>query len=354
MSPISRALTVGCRLVFPVALVAGALSLARQEPAPIRFEAGGHTYEWVRGWGQLPEGMELGNTHGCVVVDSRDRVYLNTDRSHAVVVFDPEGHYVGSFGAELAGGLHGMALVREGGEEFLLLAHTARHQVLKTTLAGEILWTLDYPQESGIYASAEEYAPTSVVALPDGGLMVADGYGASWIHRFDAERRYMRSFGGPGTELGKLRVPHGLLLETRAGEPTLIVADRENHRLQLFDLDGNAKSVVPAPQETPPAPERALLRRPCHMHRAPAAAGAELAVADLAGRVTILDLELDLVAHLGDNPDPKKRARNEIPRAEWKDGEFLAPHCANWDSRGNLYVTDWLAAGRITKLARVK
>jgi hypothetical protein len=70
--------------------------------------------------------------------------------------------------------------------------------------------------------------------------------------------------------------------------------------------------------------------------------------------VTLLDRELALVAHLGDNPDPSKRARNDVLPAEWKDGEFISPHCASFDSRGNLYVTDWVSTGRITKLARVR
>ena len=342
------------RLAFPLLLAAGALALGREDQdARILLEAGGSTFMWERGWAKLPEGMKLGNTHGCVIVDSQDRVYLNTDSAHAVVVFDAAGNYLRSFGAELAGGLHGMTLVEVDGEERLLLAHIGRHEVLACTLAGEILWTVGYPKESGIYASAEEYKPTSVVALPDGGFLVADGYGASWIHRYDAERKYVSSFGGPGTELGKLRVPHGLLLDTSGEEPVLLVADRENHRLQLFDVDGHAKGCVPAPAETPAA--EPLLRRPCHMHPFPRSGrGSTLAVADLAGRVTLLDEELALVAHLGDNPDKSKRARNDVPPEQWKDGEFISPHCANWDSQGNLYVTDWLAAGRITKLARVK
>ena len=207
-------------------------------------------YQVVEGWEQLPRDYAHRDVAG-VAVDSEDRVYLNTDSEHAVVVFDAAGNYLRSFGAELAGGLHGMALIEEDGEERLLLAHIGRHEVLECTLEGEILWTVGWPEESGIYASAEEYKPTSVVALPDGGFLVADGYGASWIHRYDAERKYVASFGGPGTELGKLRVPHGLLLDTSGAEPVLLVADRENHRLQLFDLDGHAQGCVPAPAETP-------------------------------------------------------------------------------------------------------
>ncbi len=335
--------TTSLRLAFPLLLALGTLALAAQEPAPIRFRAGAHTYEWVRGWGALPDGKVLGNTHGCIVVDRADRVYLATDSADAVVVFDRDGRVLDTWGAELAGGLHGLALFEEEGEQRLLLAHIGRHQVLAATLAGEILWTLDYPRESGLYERPEQYLPTSVAPLPGGGFLVADGYGASWIHRYDAERRYVSSFGGPGSELGQLRTPHGIWVDTRGAEPVLLVADRENNRLQVFDLAGKALREVRDA-------ERDLLRRPCHVH--PFAD--ELVVADLAGRVTILDSALGLVAHLGDNPDPGKRARNDVLPAEWRDGEFISPHCANFDSRGNLYVTDWVSTGRITKLARVE
>ena len=79
-------------LIFPALLVAG-LGLAQDE-APVRLGDGEHTYEWVRGWAKLPDGMSLGNTHGCIVVDSKDRVYLNTDTENAVVVFDAVGNVV--------------------------------------------------------------------------------------------------------------------------------------------------------------------------------------------------------------------------------------------------------------------
>jgi len=330
------------RLAFLVLLGAGALSAARQERAPIRFHAGAHTYEWVRGWGALPEGKELGNTHGCIVVDAQDRIYLCTDTEDAVVVFDREGKVLRTFGKELAGGLHGLALVMEGGKQLLLMAHIGRHQVLEATLDGEILWTLDYPKESGLYEKAEQYLPTSVAPLADGGFLVADGYGRSWVHRYDKDRKYVKSFGGPGTELGKMHTPHGIWVDTRGPEPALLVADRENNRVQVFDLEGKALREVKDI-------EHDLLRRPCHMHPF----GSELAVADLAGRVTLLDSKLALVAHLGDNPDPGKRARNDVLRPDWRDGEFISPHCANWDSEGSLYVTDWVSSGRISKLRRV-
>ena len=326
-------------LAFSLLFLSGALTIAREQDAPIRLGSGDHTYEWVSGWGAPPGGGGVGSTHGCVVVDSQDRVYLNTNTEHAVIVYDASGEYLKSWGKELAGGLHGMCLFEEDGEERLYLAHLGRHEVLKTTLDGEILATIPWPEASGLYESADRYLPTSVAVASNGDVYVADGYGASYIHRFSRDGSYIESFGGKGAEKGEFRTPHGLALDTRKGVATLLVADRENHRLQSIDMHGESLAIV-----------EGMLRRPCHAQFR----NGEIVVADLAGRVTILDENNELVCHLGENPDPAEWARNDVPMADCADGEFVSPHCAAWDSKGNLYVTDWLAFGRVSKLRRVR
>ncbi|MEZ6017439.1 MAG: peptidase [Planctomycetota bacterium] len=298
---------------------------------------GAHRYRWDAAWPKLPEGMALGNTHGNVAVDRAGRIYFNTDSENAIIVVEPNGTFVRAMGAEWKGGLHGMTLVREGDEEFLYIAHLGRHCVAKLTLTGSVVWTVEWPEESGLYEKAGQFNPTAIAVRPDGGFYVADGYGRSWVHEYSAERKWLRAFGGLGEEPGRMRTPHGLLMDTAGAAPLLVVADRENHRLQRFSLTGELVDVI-----------QADLRRPCSLARR----GDLYAVADLTGRVTLIDAKQgELRAHLAEQPDPAKRAQNGIPRTDWRAGEFLSPHGVAFGLDGALYVQDWNALGRVTRLA---
>ncbi len=312
--------------------------LAASASAPVRVGAGAHTYEWVHDWLKLPDGMKLGNTHGCIAFDSAGNVYFNTDTENSVMVFRPDGTFVRGFGKDWAGGLHGMVIVKETAGEFLYICHTQQGRVVKATLTGETMWSLGCPMESQRYANPGEYHPTSIAVAPDGRLFVGDGYGKSWVHLYDANQKYVRSFGGPGSEPGQIHSPHGIWMDTREKTSQLVVADRENHRVQTFDLDGNLLRVV-----------NGDFRRPSNFGQR----GSELAIADLEGRVTIVDKDWNVVLHLCDQPDPKLRAQNGVAHDLWKDGEFISPHCARWDANGDLYVMDWNFEGRVSKLVHV-
>lgn len=311
---------------------------AAAAPAPIVLGQGAHRYEWVHDWGKRDQ--DIGNTHGCLVLDREGRLLANTDTEQAVLIYSADGKLLGSWGKQFRGGLHGMCLRTEGDQQFLYLAHTGRHEALKATLDGKVLWTIAWPQGSGIYASEEEYKPTAIAVAPDGRIFVADGYGKSWVHLYDKDRQYLKSIGGPGDKQGQFHTPHGMWLDTRGKEPLLLVCDRENHRLQWFDLDGRFVRMMDQD-----------LRRPCNVCPLP---DGGLAVADLAGRVSILDKDDKVVAQLGDNPDEKLRAQNGVQRAQWQDGVFLSPHSVCADAAGNLYVMDWNFLGRISKLLKLK
>ncbi len=328
-------------LVLPQAATAPPQAAAAKSDR-ILLGSGRHTYEWLKNWMKLPAGMtELGSTHGGIVIDAKNRVIVSTDTVNSLCIFDADGNWRGAVGQELAGGLHGLCIRKEGEQEFIYAAHVSQHEAVKLTLDGKVVWRIGYPQESGIYKEAGQYAPTGIAVMPDGGVVVADGYGTSWLHLFDKDQKYVKSFGGPGTEFGKFQTCHGLCLDTRGEKPLLLIADRANARLQHFDLEGNPVKVYD--QE---------LRFPCMTNIVNG--DGDVVVPDLKGRVTILDKEMKLVTQLGDNPDEGQRANFNVERAQWKDGAFTAPHGAAWDKDGNLYVQDWNKLGRVTKLRRMR
>ncbi|MFT7669079.1 MAG: putative membrane protein [Planctomycetota bacterium] len=320
----------------------------RPQPSaePVFVGSGANRYRWDSRWLKLADGRDwLGSTHGCIVVDKQGRVYLSAETGPAVLVFSAEGVLENSFGEEWEGGLHGISVVTEasgdeGAErEVLYLAHTGRQEVIKTTLEGEVLARFGAPPEStGLYMNPDHYRPTSVAVAEDGTVFIADGYGLSWVHRFSADGVYLDSFGGRGEAIENLSTPHGLWWDTLTSPSTLLVSDRENHRLARFSHGGEFIEATD--------PESGLLRRPCHVQFL----GELGIVSDLAGRATLLNGKLELIAQLGDNPDPAQRAQYGITPDLWREGVFLAPHCARFTLKGDIIVMDWNVAGRVTLL----
>ena len=304
---------------------------------PVKMGKGAHTYETVPGWGRLPDNKFFSNTHGEARVDKAGNLYFNSDGKEGVLVYSPEGKIVRTLGKELSG-VHGMQIREENGEEFIYAAHAGRHHVLKTKLDGTVVWKLGYPKESGRYADDRQFRPTGVAVADDGRLYVADGYGKSWVHIYTKDRRYVRSFGGKGTEPGQFQTPHGISIDKRSGRELLLISDRENDRIQHFTMDGRFISIT-----------MKGLRKPCcvSIH------GDSVAIAELRGRVTVLDGANKIAAQLGDNPDQKMWMKNGAKPEEWKEGVFIAPHGVTFDADGNLYVLGWNQFARISKLRRV-
>lgn len=312
---------------------------AEKGPDSLILGSGDHKYELVRGWGSLPEGKAFGYTHG-VAEDSQGRIYIHhTGPGDTMFVFDPDGKFIKSWGPEYEGGAHGLQWNKEADGEFFYLAPTGQHRVIKTTLDGEVVFELGPPMDSSAYSKPEEYVPTNIAILPNGEFYVADGYGKSYIHHYNAKGEYLKSWGGGGSEPGKMKCPHGLWVDTRGAEPVLVVADRSNVRLQYFTLAGEHIKFVTEE-----------LRHPCHFDQH----GTDLLIPDLHGRVTIFDKDDKLIVHLGDNPDVQKtKGYPNLPHDQRVPGKFISPHGAIYDHKGNIYVAEWINDGRVTKLRHV-
>ena len=158
--------------------------------------------------------------------------------------------------------------------------------------------------------------------------------------KFTPEGKLIKSFGGRGKDdKEKFRTPHSLGIDTRYGEPRLLVCDREKRRLVHFDLEGKFIGEYATG-----------LRRPC----AVSFWGDYCAVAELESRAVVIDEAGKVISLLGENPNKKHWANFRVAPADQKLGVFSAPHGLCFDKDGNLYVQDWNKTGRATQLKLVK
>jgi hypothetical protein len=306
---------------------------------------GKYRYECHHGWGQLPDHIQWQTTHG-VCIDEAGLIYITHqgygDMSmDTIAVFDPTGRFVRSWGKEYHKGGHGLDIRKEGREEFLYFCDVHNRQVVKMTLKGDVVWKMGYPKEPGVYQEVKQYSPTNVAFAPDGGFYIGDGYGSHYIHQYDKNAKWVRTWGGEGDAPGKMRTPHGLWLDNRRGrETSLVVADRANARLQYFTLDGKHIGFV----------QDVLF--PAHFD----IRGDVLLVPDLHARVSLLDRDNKPIVHLGDDAawiaEVKKFQVRTDPK-QWVPGRFVHPHDACFDRDGNIFVAEWVQTGRISKLRRV-
>lgn len=317
--------------------------------SPVLTGNGEWVYEAVPGWGELPDGKNLGPTHGTVLVGPEGNVYFCTNSKESIIVWKEDGSYLKSIAPECQG-FHAMQINEEDGKSYIYGAQNNGYgnkqrkteglepfpmRVCKIDLDGKMITTI--PNENTGEIERGWGGLTAVAVAPDGSIFAAMGYGSNLIHKFDQSGKHLKTFGGRGKEDGKFSTCHGLTIDTRFGDPRLLVADRENGRLVHFDLEGNFIAT-----------HATHLRRPCSFSWH----GEYLGVAELAGRCTILDKNGTPLAFLGDQPDKKKRANFNVPTEEQKLGLFTAPHGLGFAPNGDLYVQDWNVSGRVTKLKK--
>ena len=330
----------------------------KTESKPLVTGAGEYRYEVLHDWAKLPSQFTWQTTHN-VAVDSNGCLYVIHEgkrelKDHpSIFVFDPEGNYIRSFGKQFQGGGHGIEIRKEGGEEYL---YVCAYQHLKTfakmNLKGETLWQKYAPMDAGVYAKGEDtnptgawgqnrFMPTNFAWLDDGGFLLVDGYGAFVVHRYDKDGNWKSSFGGPGGGEGKFNTPHGIWVDNRPGQsPRIVICDRANHTLQFFTLDGKYLKTLrgfglPANAET----WKDLMVIP-----------------ELQARITILGKDDKVVAQLGDDVarvTAKDGGGIRGDKNRWVNGKFVHPHDACFGNDGSIFVAEWVATGRVSKLKRV-
>lgn len=283
---------------------------------------GEHTYRLDDNqWGHLPEGWEFRDVAG-VGVDRQDNVYVFNRGTCPMVVFDREGNFLTSWGDGVFARAHG---VHMGPDETIYCTDDGDHTVRKCTLEGKVLLTIGIPGEPSGFMSGRPFCRCTHTALsPTGDIYVSDGYNNARVHKFSPEGKLLFSWGEPGVGPGQFNLPHNIGCDA---DGWVYVADRENHRVQVFDSSGRFETQWhdlhrPSAFYTSPGPDQL-----CYIGECGPAFEFSRGAPNLGPRVSIFDKAGKLLTRLGTGAtmgtDP---------------GQFVSPHGICVDSRGDIYV----------------
>ena len=229
----------------------------------------------IANWGDLPDGREWGSTAGVDIdpIDGQVWAYercgagsfgagvpINCDSNPVDPIFKFDrntGEVLANFGGGIMVTPHGIHVDADGNVWVTDFAGnregTKGHQVHKFSSDGELLMSLGTAGQPG--SGPNQFnQPNDVVTGPDGSIYVADGHSGQGmttnqaiaagreagltgrILKFAPDGTFIREWGRIGTLHGEFRTPHAVEFDSQG---RLFVADRGNHRIEIFDQDGN-------------------------------------------------------------------------------------------------------------------
>ncbi|MCX8213031.1 MAG: peptidyl-alpha-hydroxyglycine alpha-amidating lyase family protein [SAR202 cluster bacterium] len=285
----------------------------------VRVGSGEFVYDVVEDFEKLPPGYSWTDA-AAVVVDSQDRVYVFNRGDHPMIVFDRDGNFLSSWGEGVFSRAHG---VTAGPDDTLYCADDGDHTIRQCTLDGKVLMTLGVPGKPSAYQAGDPFNRCTDVAIDPrtGDLYVSDGYGNSRVHKYSPDGKLLFSWGGPGTDPGEFNIVHNIATDR---DGWVYVADRENHRVQIFDSNGKFET------------QWVNMHRPCaiyiseEQHVYVGELGTEMKVnrelPNIGPRISVYDNNGKRLARVGESG---------LGTAL---GQFIAPHGMCVDSRGDLYL----------------
>jgi DNA-binding beta-propeller fold protein YncE len=270
----------------------------------------------VPGFPQVPKQISLGKC-SAVAVDSRSQVYLLHRGKLPILCFDRDGKFLRGWGDEFLQTPHGLRIDRD---DNLWVTDIGNHLVLKFSPAGKLLLSLGTVNKPGL-AIDQFNKPSDVAFGPVDEVFVSDGYGNSRVMQFDKHGKFVKTWGKHGDGPGEFDLPHAIKVDSR---DRVLVADRENERIQVFSLDGDLLTIWKGY-----APYGIDIDR-----------NGTIFVADVvANHIIQLDDAGTIVHVWGQQGD--------------KSGQFQAPHMLAVDVPGNLFVAE-VDGKRMQKFARKK
>jgi DNA-binding beta-propeller fold protein YncE len=292
---------------------------------PVVLGEGDFKYEVSgRNWGNLPEDWFYKEATA-VAVNSKDQVYVFNRGTHPMIVFDRDGDIVSYWGDGIFANPHGVTI---GPDDEVYCVDNGDSTVRKLTPDGKLLLTLGTPNRPSPKMGGNPFNRPTHVAVDkrSGALYIADGYSNARVHKYTAEGEYLFSWGESGTGEGQFNIVHNIDTDK---DGWVYVADRENHRVQVFSSDGkyetqwgNLSRAAAIFIES--RGERELV----YIGEYFCGLGTNDIGTDLGPRVTIMDTGGHLQARVG------HESYGDEP------GRFYSPHGLAVDSQGDIYVAE--------------
>ena len=268
----------------------------------------------------VPDAAAMGASSD-VTFDSRGHLYVLSRGAKPLTEFDENGKFIRAFGDGLFMRSHGIRVDKDGN---IWATDVGAHIVMKLNHDGQVLLTLGEKGQAGVWDDSTHRfnEPNDIVIASNGDLFITQGHtpGAGragslqgqnpGVLKFDKSGKFIKFWGGKGTEPGKFEVAHGIAIDAKG---LLWVTDRENQRIQIFDQDGKYVREVK------------YAGLPCSLD-----IGKEniYMVNGFAGQLLKLDLDGKVLAAVGK------------PGAAGTWGEFGEAHFIAVSPKGEIYVAD--------------
>jgi DNA-binding beta-propeller fold protein YncE len=297
----------------------------REEAMAERLGSGEWSFEVQDNWARIPDEIVLGDC-AAVGVDSHDNVYAFNRGDHPIAVFDKDGNLLRTWGEGVFTRPHGVHMAPD---DTIWLTDDGDHTVRHCTLDGRVLLTIGIPGKPSPFMSGEPFHRCTHTALSPqcDRLYISDGYGNARIHKYTVDGKLLSSWGEPGTDPGQFNIPHNICCDP---EGWLYIADRENHRVQVFDSDGKWETQwnnLHRPNGMCLGPNGARGHNPlCYIGEGGPSGEINRDWPNIGPRVSIHTTEGKVLARLGK------------PHGGILPGQFTSPHGIAVDSRGNIYV----------------
>jgi DNA-binding beta-propeller fold protein YncE len=184
-------------------------------------------------------GWESGMVSWLALDDARGLIYelQRGDKADPVLVLDRGGKVLRSWGKGNYKIPHSIRVDPAGN---VWTVDAAASVVIKYSSGGEKLMTIsvgEQPQTSSAFNGT-----TDVAFGPNGRIFITDGYGNARVLEYSPDGKRVREWGKPGTGPGEFKLPHSIQIDENG---VVYVADRENGRIQKFDLDGHFLGEIP-------------------------------------------------------------------------------------------------------------